>query len=167
MKPIEGFHGYYVTEDGLAISKVNVESKILCQWIDNVGYKQVNIRKNKKRYYKRVHILVANAFVEGKTEENCMVNHIDGNKLNNNACNLEWVSNKRNTQHAYDNNLYKSTYKCSIKATHKETGKSFEFRSIRSCATELGLNRKTITSILKDNKTNNYDYYFEYLEEAI
>lgn len=166
LKSIDDFPGYYVSDEGDVISMVQLEPKKLCQWIDNVGYKQVVIRKNKKKYYKRVHILVANAFVEGKSEENCMVNHIDGNKINNNYKNLEWTSNKKNTQHAYDNKLYRSTYKCSIKATHKYTGKEFLFRSIRSCSKSLGLNRKTITSILKDGKTNNYDYYFEYLEEA-
>ncbi|MGL5962259.1 MAG: hypothetical protein ACRCZ0_09955 [Cetobacterium sp.] len=42
------------------------------------------------------------------------------------------------------------------------TGCEFEFRSIRSCSDELGLNRKTITSILKNEKSNNYDYDFKY-----
>lgn len=168
LKPIDGFPGYHVTEDGRVISKINSEEKELCQWIDNVGYKQVIIRKDKKRCHKRVHILIANAFVEGRTKDKCMVNHIDGNKLNNNANNLEWVTNRANTQHAYDNKLYKSTYRCGIKVTHKVTGKEFEFVSIRSCAKTLGLNRKTITSILKNEKiTNNYDYYFEYLKEVM
>ena len=108
--------------------------------------------------------MVAEAFVKGKSESNNMVNHIDGNKLNNNVENLEWASNKKNTQHAYDNNLYKSTYRCEVKATHKVTGEIYEFKSIRSCAEQLQLNRKTITSILKEQKTNNYDYYFEYLD---
>ena len=40
-----------------------------------------------------------------------------------------------------------------------------EFKSIRSCAEELNLNRKTITSILKTQKDNNYPYNFEYLED--
>lgn len=163
IKEIEGFPNYYVTEDGKIISKVSGEPKELGQWIDNTGYKQVIIRKNGKRCYKRVHKLVAEAFVFGKTEIKYMVNHIDGNKLNNNFKNLERVSNKENTQHAYDNNLYKSTYRCEIKAIHKITGEIFLFKSIRSCAKELEINRKTLTSILKGNKTNNYDYYFEYL----
>ena len=92
-----------------------------------------------------------------------MVNHIDGDKLNNNAKNLEWISNSKNTQHAYDSNLYRSTYRCGVKAIHKITGEEFIFKSIRSCANELGLNRKTITSILKGKKANNYDYKFEYI----
>ena len=39
---------------------------------------------------------------------------------------------------------------------NKITGEQFEFNSIRSCADNLGLNRKTITAILKEQKTNNY-----------
>lgn len=163
-KEIEGFKNYFITDDGRVISKVQSKHKELCQWIDNVGYKQVILRKNKKKCYKRVHILVAEAFVEGKSENNNVVNHIDGNKLNNNAENLEWTSNRKNTQHAYDNNLYKSTYRCGVKAIHKITAETYEFKSIRSCAEQLQLNRKTITSILKGQKKNNYDYEFEYIE---
>lgn len=162
-REIEGFKNYFITDDGRVISKVKSKHKELCQWIDNVGYKQVILRKNKKRCYKRVHILVAEAFVKGKSESNNMVNHIDGDKLNNNVENLEWTSNKKNTQHAYDNNLYKSTYRCEVKATHKITGETYIFKSIRSCAEQLQLNRKTITSILKGQKKNNYDYEFEYI----
>ena len=99
-REIEGFKNYFITDDGRVISKVKSKHKELCQWVDNVGYKQVILRKNKKRCYKRVHILVAEAFVKGKSESNNMVNHIDGNKLNNNVENLEWDSNKKNTKHA-------------------------------------------------------------------
>lgn len=53
-----------------------------------------------------------------------------------------------------------------IKATHKITGEEYIFKSIRSCAKELKLNRKTIASILKGDKVNNYDYDFEYLEKV-
>lgn len=164
IKEIKGYPNYFITEDGRVISKKSKNPKELCQWIDGTGYKQVIIRKDGKRYYKRVHQLVADAFVEGKSEINCMVNHIDGNKVNNNFKNLEWTSNKKNTQHAYDNGLYRSTYKCKVKAVHKITGEEFVFRSIRACAKELDLNRKTITEILKKNKNNNYDYYFEYMD---
>lgn len=164
IKEIKGYPNYFITEDGKVISKQSKNSKELCQWIDSTGYKQVIIYKNGKRYYKRVHQLVAEAFVEGKSEENCMVNHIDGNKVNNNFKNLEWVSNKENTQHAYDNGLYRSTYKCKVKAIHKITKEEFIFGSIRSCAKELELNRKTLTEILKGKKNNNYDYYFKYID---
>lgn len=152
IREIKGYPNYFITEDGKVISKQSKKTKELCQWIDGTGYKQVIIYKNGKRHYKRVHQLVAEAFVEDKSEENCMVNHIDGNKVNNNFKNLEWVSNRENTQHAYDNGLYRSTYKCKVKAIHKTTKEEFIFRSIRSCAKELELNRKTLTENLKEKK---------------
>ena len=53
-----------------------------------------------------VHRLVAEAFCE-KTNGKTTVNHIDGNKRNNNADNLEWCTPRENVQHAYKTGLVK------------------------------------------------------------
>ena len=149
-----------VTEQGDIINlKTN---KPYSKWVDNVGYYQVVFRINGKKKYIRIHRLVAEMFIENPNGYN-QINHIDGNKLNNNVDNLEWTTNSKNTQHGYDNNMYKNKYRCEIKATNKITKETLFFKSIRECSEILNLNRKTITSILKGiKKTNNYEYEFEY-----
>ena len=49
----------------------------------------------------RVHRLVANEFLPWHDETSDIVNHIDGNILNNHYMNLEWTTLSGNTQHAY------------------------------------------------------------------
>ena len=65
------------------------------------GYCDVKLN-NKKTF--RVHRLVALAFIPNP-DNKCCVNHKDGNKLNNNVSNLEWVTNQENMTHAKENNL--------------------------------------------------------------
>ena len=61
------------------------------------GYLFLELRKNKKKYTKKVHRIVAESFL-GKFDSMC-VNHIDGDKLNNSINNLEWISTRENCVH--------------------------------------------------------------------
>ncbi len=67
------------------------------------GYERVSLldTKNKKYYNYYIHQLVANKFVEGRTQDRNYVNHIDKNKLNNNYSNLEWVTHQENIKHSF------------------------------------------------------------------
>ena len=125
----------------------------------------MKLSKNGKWYYRRVHRLVAEAFIPNPNNLP-QVNHIDGDKTNNDVSNLEWTSNKDNTQHGYDNNLYHSKHRCiKINVYDKQHNFIKTFKSIRETANELHINRKTLSRILFDNKENNYDYIFEVVED--
>lgn len=64
------------------------------------GYVYVNINKNSKSYNKRVHILVAKAFIPNPNNYK-QINHIDGNKENNYVDNLEWCDASYNIKDMY------------------------------------------------------------------
>lgn len=157
---LKGFEERYeIYNDGSIISLYT--NKPICQWVDNVGYLQVSLKKDGKKYYRRVHRLVAEHFIPNPNNSP-QVNHIDGDKTNNNINNLDWVDNKSNTQHGYDNNLYHSKHRNIKVAVYTKFGKYINtYKSIRETAEKLNINRKTLSRILFDNKENNYDYNFE------
>ena len=82
--------------------KRKIDSKILKPYKTSYGYLVVSI-KNKKMM---VHRLVAEAFINNP-DLLPQVNHIDGNKTNNNSNNLEWISSRGNVIHAYNTGLKK------------------------------------------------------------
>ena len=64
------------------------------------GYLQVSLKIDEKNKFmnKYVHRLVAQFWLENINDKK-EVNHIDGNKKNNNMTNLEWVTAKENSNH--------------------------------------------------------------------
>ena len=71
--------------------------------------------------------LVALTFL-GTPPEGYTVNHIDGNRLNNNIENLEWLSLADNIKHGFENGLYPQ------KSVMLESeNKQYKFRSLAQC----------------------------------
>lgn len=67
---------------------------------DGKGYLFVSLSKDGKRYLKKVHRLVAQAFIPNPFRKP-QINHKNGDKTNNGIDNLEWVTNAENMLHAY------------------------------------------------------------------
>lgn len=101
-KDIIGYGGYYQVSNYGNIKNIHT-NKILIGDTNSLGYKRVTLYTPiKKRFF--VHRLVALHFCDGY-RESLVVNHIDGNKTNNNSKNLEWVTRSKNDLHAYKLNL--------------------------------------------------------------
>jgi len=86
-------------------------SKILKGKISKAGYKCVTLTNKQENKMYMVHRLVGIAFIKNEYNKP-QINHIDGNKLNNDISNLEWNTQSENQKHAYKNNLqfgYKPT----------------------------------------------------------
>lgn len=68
---------------------------------DEQGYVRVSLHG---RAY-GVHVLVAQAFVPGRTPERWQVNHKDGVKDHNHHSNLEWVTPQENIDHVFESGI--------------------------------------------------------------
>lgn len=153
-KDIPGYEGRYQVSDlgrvkSLAfyqrcVFKNGVEGKrltkerILATQVQNSGYVLVHLHLDNERKAHTVHRLVASAFVPGYAAE---VNHRDGDKSNNAASNLQWVSSSENKQHALSTGLNA----VAIPVAHK--GK--RYYSMTHAARLCGVSPRTIRNSLR------------------
>jgi hypothetical protein len=96
-KQIKDYDDYEVSNQG----RVRKNDYYLKQSPNNTGY--LRVRLNQKWFF--VHRLVALHFCKNEKPQ---VNHLDGNKLNNNPSNLKWVTQSENLKHAYNMGLSKA-----------------------------------------------------------
>lgn len=99
------YENYVINIDGVVKNKTT--NHIKKHVITSVGYPGISVYKGKLVH---IHRLVSEVFIpnpENKPE----VNHIDGNKLNYNVNNLEWVTSSENKKHAYATGLRKPSHK--------------------------------------------------------
>ena len=154
-KDVLGYEGLYqvnkcgnVKSLSRTITKGNItyvtKDKILKQSVDSVGYPYVNLSDYKKQKTFRVHQLVSIAFLNHTPDKHkgLVIDHIDGNKLNNMTTNLQLITNKKNTSKDRKNK------------TSKYTGVSWHKQSNKWLAQ------------FKENGTTKYLGTFESEEEA-
>lgn len=144
MKQIKGYENYLISPDGRVFSLYTM--KFLKLRVTNCGYNQVQLFNSEGYKYFSVHRLVADAYIQN-AENKPQVNHIDGNKLNNLAFNLEWVTASENQKHCSDIGLRK------VDDAMRERGK----HAGRMCGAENGRKARLKTSkIVLDESTGIY-----------
>lgn len=115
-----------------------------------------------------LHRLIAKTFHRDSYHNNLVVNHIDGNKQNNFASNLEWVTQQENVQHSHDNGFQPkgiSTYTGKFTAEQREEIKRLwdsGEKSKREIARMYGVSHTCINDIISDKykyaeKTNVFE----------
>lgn len=91
-REIKGANGlYYVSNYGRILSVNKNSKRILWQTADNANYLWITTSIDGKGKNHRVHQLVADYFLYKPKGAN-LIHHIDGNKWNNNADNLIWLT---------------------------------------------------------------------------
>lgn len=127
----------------LSVYHPSLKNKNLKTQIDKYGYERVMLNKG-DRLYVHVHRLVAEAFIPNPDPINkTQVNHINEDKTDNRACNLEWMSPKENTNHG--TGIQRRTAKKSKPVLQYDFNGNFikEWPSSREC----GRNGFTQTSV--------------------
>jgi hypothetical protein len=108
-KDVKGFEGLYQVSNQGRLFKCEKGARgkqVGVSRTDGLhNYTHTILYKDGHRHEATIHRLVAVAFVPNPENRPC-VNHKDGNKHNNTAENLEWVSHSENSQHAVDNGFY-------------------------------------------------------------
>lgn len=102
-KDIENFDNYQVSNYGRVCSTKYKQPRILSGDLSD-GYHRVKLSLKGISHRVSVHRLVAKYFLDC-FQEHLVVNHKDGNKLNNRADNLECITHAENIQHAVDTGL--------------------------------------------------------------
>ena len=119
------------------------------QRIDRGGYLTVRLSKKGKDSTIYVHRLLGFAFIPNP-DAKPMINHKDGNKLNNCISNLEWVTHSENMAHAYSIGLVKVKTKPVIDICSGET-----YLSIKQAAKAINIDYGTCRNYLNGNIKNN------------
>lgn len=97
-KFIEGTNNHYEVSD---LGNIRCDGELVSTEVESTGYVKVRISLTIGTRWFSLHRIVAAYFCDNP-DNKPQVNHIDGNKENNQANNLEWVTNAENQYHRID-----------------------------------------------------------------
>ena len=164
-KEINDFEGYYISNLGRVKSCKRKTEKFIAVKDDTHGYLIVKLWKDNKQYSKKIHRLVAEAFISNP--ENLRdVNHKDENKQNNKVENLEWCNRQYNLNHGTRNARASKSLK---KPVIMMNAKTFEilkqFDSAIDAERETGVMAKNISLVCNKHRKTTGGYSWKFVEE--
>ena len=124
-------------------------------------YKFVGLIINGKQKRMRVHRMVALTFIDNP-DNKPYVNHINGNRSDNNVENLEWVTPSENTQHAVDTGLFKSGRTRAVIQYNLNGEQMATFESATEAARQTGGSQSKITMCCRRQRDSANDYQWRY-----
>lgn len=152
-RDVVGFPGYEVSNLGrLRSTMVSAEPRVLRPTPDRDGYTGFTLSRAGIHFKAKTHRLVLSAFY-GPSDS--PVNHIDGNKANNDLRNLEWSSPAANSLHAVRHGLIKrgaASRKAKLTQAHADEIRERYKRggiTMRELGAESGVSQMTISRLVR------------------
>jgi hypothetical protein len=130
-KDVPGYKGNYQVS---SIGRVRNQEKIMKQKETRSGYLTIEFKRNKKRVYKQIHRLVAEAFLDTFNND-LIVDHIDMDKKNNCINNLRMATTQQNAANAHKK----------LKTSSRFKGVSIEKSRLKKYKANITIDGKTIT----------------------
>ena len=162
--PVKEFPWYLACRDGYVI---NTDSgHIMNGSKKKSGYIEIVFTDADSRpHYRLLHRVIAEAFCEGFSEDK-EVNHKNGDKTDNRAENLEWVTHTENLRHAYETGLMpNNATPRPVVATNMNTGEQITFPSIYKAARFFDISQGNICMACKKQRPHAGGFYWDYGEE--
>lgn len=170
-KPIEGYEGLYeVSNLGRVRSTGNCNAKgykgkikILKPSKQGNGYLIVSLCKDNKKRTKLVHRLVGFAFIPNDNPKyKNTINHINEDKTDNRACNLEWCSQQYNN--TYNNRNWKAAAKRGVKVNQFTLNGKFikEWPSQAEIERTLHLRQSDISACCTGKQKTAFGFIWKY-----
>ena len=157
MKEIPDFPNYFITENGEVWS---AKRNIFLTPHNDRGYLTVNLSNNGIRQIKKIHRLVAEAFIPNPNNYP-QINHKDENKLNNNVDNLEWCTQKYNCQYGTRN--YRCTVHCNRKVKQLLNGEVInKYNSLKEASLKTNIKYQNISSCCRNQQNTAGGYEWKY-----
>ena len=160
-KELSEFPEYKFYTDGQVYSYWR--NRFLIPAISAQGYYRLylyNKQGEKKRF--TLHRLIATLFIENPNNYK-LVNHINGNKLDNRMVNLEWCTALYNTQHAFKSGLLNNFEPKPIKQLSTTDKFIAEYRSIREACRKTGIDYRLISLTCRGYREQTGGYRFEFI----
>ena len=162
---IKDYPDYLISTFGRVKTFRNAKAKldggqILKGSYNTYGYWKVDLINIDGRKTVNVHRLVAMAFIPNP-ESKAQVNHIDGNKINNNVNNLEWNTQRENNEHSFDNGLQPRPRRAVLQF-NKEGVLVGEFESVNEASRQTKTNLGSIPKSCNGERNHAGGYTWKY-----
>ena len=146
-------------------SKRLIKGRILKQNLSKDGYKYVGFGENGKKFRLRVNRVIAVTFIPNP-DNLPEVNHIDCDRTNNRADNLEWVSHQENVAYCVKLGRWKNNNPGRpVIAINLDTFDVFRFESQHEAACQLSVVQQSISSVIKGKLNKTHGYWFTNADE--